>query len=263
MYKILVTGGNGFLGKNILNSEIFKKYTIFAPSSKDLDLTNKKHIENFLSKHKIDWIINCAVRGGRRTREETSQDFYDNVVSLSNILEYINENTRLITFSSGAEIHKTDTFYGLSKKICTNLICGKDYITNIRIYNIFGRYGMKDSFVYSAIEKALKNEDIIIWENKKFDVYPVENLLKIINTIIEKRRKEYIEIDSVYYTKYTLYELAEIIKKECSSRSKIIIEKEGNFDYIGNPSEISDNTSLDNLSKSIYNLIDLIKNEKI
>ena len=122
---------------------------------------------------------------------------------------------------------------------------------------------MKDSFVYSAIEKALKNEDIIIWENKKFDVYPVENLLKIINTIIEKRRKEYIEIDSVYYTKYTLYELAEIIKKECSSRSKIIIEKEGNFDYIGNPSEISDNTSLDNLSKSIYNLIDLIKNEKI
>lgn len=263
MYKVLLTGGNGFLGKSILNSNIFKKYIIFAPNSKDLNLTNKEHLKNFFTKNEVNYIINCAVRGGRRTKEETSQDFYDNIVSLSNILEYISKDTQLITFSSGAEKYKSNTFYGSSKKICTDLIRHKDYIANIRIYNIFGAYGMKDSFIYDSIKKALNNENIIIWENKKFDTYPVENLLKLINSIMEQKSKEYLEIDSVYYNKYTLYDLAEIIKKTCNSKSKIIVQKESNFDYTGNASKISDNLNLDDIYKSIYNMLDIIKNEKI
>ena len=91
----------------------------------------------------------------------------------------------------------------------------------------------------------------------------MENLLKLINSIIEQKSKEYLEIDSVYYNKYTLYDLAEIIKKACNSKSKIIVEKESDFDYIGNASKISDNLNLDDIYKSIYNISDIIKNEKI
>ena len=67
MYKVLLTGGNGFLGKSILNSNIFKKYIILAPNSQDLNLTNKKHVDIFFQKNQVNYIINCAARGGRRT----------------------------------------------------------------------------------------------------------------------------------------------------------------------------------------------------
>ena len=233
MFKILLTGGNGFLGRSILNSNIFKKYIILAPNRQDLNLTNKKHVENFFQKNQVAWIINCAIKGGRRTKKETSQDFYDNIISLSNVLEYISKDIKLITFSSGAEKYKLDTFYGSSKKICTSLVRDKDYVTNIRIYNIFGEQGMKDSFVYSTIEKCIKNENIVIWEDLLFDTFYIKDLINMINLLIENNSKNYQEIECVYQQKYKLSDIAKIIKKICNSKSNIIIEKDNNLKYIG------------------------------
>lgn len=263
MINILLTGGSGFLGQSILNSDLFKNYKIFAPSSKELNLINKNQLENFLNTIKPSWIINCAVKGGRRTKKDTAEDFFNNVKCLDNILSFINQDCKLITFSSGAEIYKSDDFYGFSKKISTSLIKDKLNIKNLRIYNIFGKLGMKDSFVYDTITKSLKNENIEIWENKKFDIYPVENLIKLLGQMIEENSSFYKEIDCVYIEKYTLAEIAQIIIELCTSKSKIIIQKESQDSYIGKGSSYTDNTNLEDLNQALYNLINEIKNEKI
>ena len=42
--KILITGGNGFIGRNLIE-ELSNDYDVFSPSSKDLDLLDSNAIE--------------------------------------------------------------------------------------------------------------------------------------------------------------------------------------------------------------------------
>lgn len=257
MKKIFLTGVSGFVGKSIFK-KLSKKYDIYAPERKDLDLLNLNQLKVLISDQKFDWIINCAVKGGRRTKKDTSEDFFNNIVSLDNLLNFVNSDCKLITFSSGAEFHKQNDFYGLSKKICSSIIKDKQNIKNLRIYNIFGELGMKDSFVYSTIEKALKEEDVVIWEDIEFDIYYIQDLINLIELLIENNTKEYQEIDCVYPIKYKLSDIATLIKELCESNSNIKIEKEGSMSYTGNFQQIN-NLNLTKFDKSLKFMIEHIK----
>ena len=257
MKKIFLTGVSGFVGKSIFK-KLSKKYDIYAPERKDLDLLNLNQLKVLISDQKFDWIINCAVKGGRRTKKDTSEDFFNNIASLDNLLNFVNSDCKLITFSSGAEFHKQNDFYGLSKKICSSIIKDKQNIKNLRIYNIFGELGMKDSFVYSTIEKALKKEDVVIWEDIEFDIYYIQDLINLIELLIENNTKEYQEIDCVYPIKYKLSDIATLIKKLCKSDSNIKIGKEGSMSYTGNFQQIN-NLNLTKFDKSLKFMIEHIK----
>ena len=257
MKKIFLTGVSGFVGKSIFK-KLSKKYDIYAPERKDLDLLNLNQLKVLISDQKFDWIINCAVKGGRRTKKDTSEDFFNNIASLDNLLNFVNSECKLITFSSGAEFHKQNDFYGLSKKICSSIIKDKQNIKNLRIYNIFGELGMKDSFVYSTIEKALKEEDVVIWEDIEFDIYYIQDLINLIELLIENNTKEYQEIDCVYPIKYKLSDIATLIKKLCKSDSNIKIGKEGSMSYTGNFQQIN-NLNLTKFDKSLKFMIEHIK----
>jgi len=250
--KILVTGGSGFVGKSLISK--LNKYALSYPTSLELDLTDAKKVKDYLNAHDFDFIINSAVKGGRRIRVDTEKDFYNNIKILDNVLNLKKKNTKLITFSSGAEIYKQDTFYGLSKKICTSLIKDKKNIKNLRIFNVFGELGMKDSFVYSTIEKCLKNEDVLIWENLFFDIYYVNDLINLIDLIIINNSQEYEEIDCVYEKKYKLSDIAKIIKNISNSKSNIIIQNDNSLNYTGNYKCIPD-LHLTPIEDSLNNLI--------
>ena len=58
--KIFLTGGTGMVGSNIREHSESHKYTIFAPSSKELDLTHFDSVNSFLKQHKPDIIIHSA-----------------------------------------------------------------------------------------------------------------------------------------------------------------------------------------------------------
>jgi nucleoside-diphosphate-sugar epimerase len=257
MKKIFLTGVSGFVGKSIFK-KLSKKYDIYAPERKDLDLLNLNQLKGLISDQKFDWIINCAVKGGRRTKKDTSEDFFNNIASLDNLLNFVNSDCKLITFSSGAEFHKQNDFYGLSKKICSSIIKDKQNIKNLRIYNIFGELGMKDSFVYSTIEKVLKKEDVVIWEDIEFDTYYIQDLINLIELLIENNTKEYQEIDCVHPIKYKLSDIATLIKNLCESNSNIKIEKEGSTSYTGNFQQIN-NLNLIKFDESLKYMVEHIK----
>jgi nucleoside-diphosphate-sugar epimerase len=257
MKKIFLTGVSGFVGKSIFK-KLSKKYDIYAPERKDLDLLNLNQLKGLISDQKFDWIINCAVKGGRRTKKDTSEDFFNNIASLDNLLNFVNSDCKLITFSSGAEFHKQNDFYGLSKMICSSIIKVKQNIKNLRIYNIFGELGMKDSFVYSTIEKALKEEDVVIWEDIEFDIYYIQDLINLIELLIENNTKEYQEIDCVYPIKYKLSDIATLIKNLCESNSNIKIEKKGSTSYTGNFQQIN-NLNLIKFDRSLKYMVEHIK----
>ena len=257
MKKIFLAGGSGVLGRSIID-KLSKKYQIYAPKRQEIDLLELEKLTSLMKDKKFDWIINCAVDGGRRTKKDTSEDLYNNIASLDNLLNFVKDDCKLITFSSGAEFYKQNDFYGLSKKICTYIIKNKNNVKNLRIYNLFGELGMQDSFIYSTIKKALKNEDIIIWEDIEFDIYYIQDLINLIELLIEDDTKDYQEIDCVYPIKYKLSDIASLIKLLCQSNSNINIEKQGLISYTGNFEQIN-NLNLIKLEESITNMIEYIK----
>ena len=62
MKKIFVTGGNGQLGQCLKDCEAAfgngNEFRYFA--SQDLDITDEEQVNNLLSEHKPDYVINCA-----------------------------------------------------------------------------------------------------------------------------------------------------------------------------------------------------------
>ena len=64
MQKLLITGSNGMVGKNIVEFEKSKNYTLLTPSSKELNLLDRNSVDEYLKKNKPDIVIHCAGRVG-------------------------------------------------------------------------------------------------------------------------------------------------------------------------------------------------------
>ncbi|WP_127717827.1 NAD-dependent epimerase/dehydratase family protein [Halobacteriovorax sp. HLS] len=60
MKKILVTGGSGMVGRNLLSHKESEKFDIIAPSHGVLDLTIKRDVDEYLADEMPDFIIHCA-----------------------------------------------------------------------------------------------------------------------------------------------------------------------------------------------------------
>ena len=58
--KIFLTGGTGMVGSNIREHSESHKYTIFTPSSKEVDLTNYEQVNNYIAEVQPDIIIHSA-----------------------------------------------------------------------------------------------------------------------------------------------------------------------------------------------------------
>ena len=57
--KILLTGGSGQVGREILKSKPGEIH-IISPNRNELDLSNYNECKNFVKENKPDWIINCG-----------------------------------------------------------------------------------------------------------------------------------------------------------------------------------------------------------
>ena len=59
--KIMVTGGSGMVGKNLIDFLIKRtNYKLYYPVSNELDLLVYEKIDDYLNKYKPDLIIHCA-----------------------------------------------------------------------------------------------------------------------------------------------------------------------------------------------------------
>ena len=56
---VLVTGGRGFIGKNLLE-QLPQDYNLIAPSHSELDLLDWSAVESFFKKNKIDVVVHCS-----------------------------------------------------------------------------------------------------------------------------------------------------------------------------------------------------------
>lgn len=86
--KILLTGANGMVGKNILESSLSKQFDFICPTSSELNLLDKAEVSRFLNKCSPDMIIHAAgiVGGIQANIAHPVKFFADNMQMGLNIL---------------------------------------------------------------------------------------------------------------------------------------------------------------------------------
>ena len=205
--KILVTGGNGFIGKNIKESYLAQKYTIIAPSRLELDCSDDDSMQEYFKKNSFDVVIHSAAKAGHRNASDSNNLFLTNSRMMFNLLKHQNSWGKRLNMGSGAMYdmknyspkmpetyfgtHIPTDEHGYNKYIFGKLLPNLKNVYDFRIFGIFGKYeDYSIRFISNAICKSLFDLPISLRQNKKFDYLYINDLMPILEHFIENSPKE-------------------------------------------------------------------------
>ncbi|WP_321507955.1 NAD-dependent epimerase/dehydratase family protein [uncultured Methanoregula sp.] len=247
---ILVTGGSGFIGRNI--SEFFRDTaTVIAPTHAQLDLLSQDAVNKFLKENEINYVIHCANIGGNRKSVGPTDSVAKNARLFFNIAENSRYYEKLIHFGSGAEYDKRRSLsqisevaigesipvddYGFSKYLISKYIEKSENIVCLRLFGVFGKYeDYEYKFISNSILKNLLHMPVTIRQNVYFDWLFIDDLMKIVRIFLEKNAK-YPAYNITPGKPTDLVTLANLINSCSEIKSDIIIDNPGlNAEYSGN-----------------------------
>lgn len=274
MKKIFLTGGSGFIGRNIIDG-LGTKYRIFAPSHQELDLTDTIKVFNFLKHKRIDFVIHTANVGGNKDEAQFPDVVEYNLKIFFNLVRCSDYFNRMIHLGSGAEYGKqvavinikeedfgknipTDS-YGFYKYLCARYIETHEKIVSLRLFGVFGPYEKyKFRFISQAICRNLLHLPIIINRNVFFNYVYVKDIVKIIELLLDDRTFGHKFYNVGGGKKIDLISLAKIINKVSVKPVKIIVKDRNlNKEYSCNSTRIKnefDNFHFTPLPESIAEL---------
>ena len=179
--KILITGANGQLGTEMLQSFAQTNIKIIAATRTQLDITIHNHVKDYLRYHRPDWVINCAaytdVDLAEKNLEQSHQVNAIGPENLALVCESIGSKLLQIStnsvfssdlpkFFTPGDIVNPINQYSKSKAIGEELVvknCSKNYWI-IRTSWLYGNYGGR--FIHSILEKIYLNGFISVVDDQ-------------------------------------------------------------------------------------------------
>lgn len=240
--RVFLAGGNGFIGKNILE-KLKDKYIFLAPSSKKLNLVDANSVENFLKSNPVDIVIHAAKIGGTRNGQDSTEIAEANLRMFFNIARCKKYFKKIIFFGSGAEYDNSRSLIGIKendfdkavpmgnfyfgKYICSKFIEKSENIINLRLFGIYGKYeDYRLRFISNAICKALFGLPITIKQNVYFDYLYVDDFVKILDYFL-RNNVGFKSYNVGTGKRVSLLEITELIEKVSGKNLKINILKKG------------------------------------
>lgn len=259
--KILITGGGGYIARNLKQLLTDRGYHISAPTRSELDLLDRDNLSKYLRAEQFDAIIHAATKGGKRNISDTFENTY-----IPNILMFENLNwcrpnpdIPIIMFGSGAEFDRRRSIeneyassilsswpidpYGLSKNLITRRAI--TYSKNIWVLRLFGCFNYDEDstrFIKHCILSIKENRPIIIHQQKTMDFFFLDDIVPVIErlfaTILNPNTDLPIpnNINLTYNQKHGLIEISQMISHQMNSPNhETIIETDGiSPEYTGN-----------------------------
>ena len=197
--KILITGAGGMVGQNISEKLNLSSYDLLTPKKNELNLLNKKNLQEYLEQNKPEFIIHAAgiVGGILFNIDNQARSLHENIVISTNLLEcaIANNIKKILNISSSciypkniqnpireadllkAELEPTNEGYAIAKIAMLKLCEYYSEIQDISFKTIIpcNLYGKYDKFnqeyshmipsVIMKIHKALINNEstVSIW----------------------------------------------------------------------------------------------------
>lgn len=248
MKNILFTGSTGFLGRTLV-PELKKKYYLYTPTRKELNLLDLNSMKEYVAKNNIDIVIHAAIPNLLPGSDDSQETLLKNSLQMFMNLHYIRKNLeKIIYFGSGAEFDKSapvilrregdfhavpQNDYGLAKYIMNQLCTSSDNIYNLRIFGCYGPTDANFKLITYAIRCCLKKEPILLNQNCVFDYMYVMDLIPVLEFFIENTPSWH-EYNVCTGVRKEIVEICELIKEKLHVSVPVIIKKEGlNHEYTG------------------------------
>jgi GDP-L-fucose synthase len=256
MKKVLITGSNGFIGRNLVEC-LRGKYEICCPSSKALDLREEQAVQMYLEQHQFDVVIHSA-RQNRTPRKIIPYDLLEGNLRMFFNLERCHDlYGKMIYFGSYAEYDKEhemrnvsedyiDTYvprepYGFSKYVMAKACEKQKNITELCLFGVYGKYEeWQRRFISNNIIRSIKGYPMLLSQNAMFDYLYVNDLSKIIEWFMEHEPKQK-HYNICSGKTVDLLSIAQMINEVSGQDREIRVAKEGwQLEYSGNNSRLLD-----------------------
>jgi len=245
MKKILITGSNGYVARNLAKN--LSDYDLTLTNRTSLNLLDAKSVKNFFEHKFFDVVIHTATSGGSRLKEDSSDVFYENCLMHQNILNNASFFDRYISFGSGAELDRRYDIdpsadiksaypidpYGMSKNFIAKSGLLYPNFYNLRIFNVFNHDELSTRMIKSNIINYLNKKPIIIHQDKWMDFFYMEDLIKVVKFVIDSDTKQK-TINCSYFEKFKLSTIAEIINQLSDYKVEVQIKSTSiGYSYYG------------------------------
>ena len=253
MKKILITGGSGFIGRNILESYLKDKYELIAPRRAELNCFDDDSVAAYFATHQFDVVIHAAARPGHRNAGDTAGLLLTNSRMMANLLQYQDRWGKLLNMGSGAVYDmrhyqpkmKESYFgthipldeHGYNKYMFGKLLPGLSHVYDFRIFGLFGRYeDYAIRFISNAICKAIFGLPVTLRQNRKFDYLYINDLMPILEYFIENGPPDK-AFNITPDSSVSLLEIAQLIVGIAGKPLPVVVAEEGmGMEYSGDNS---------------------------